>query len=209
MFAAPPLFGSARPFCVFFVASMVASLTLRSDGAILFSGGSGADFVITITTEIKIPTTGPHGGVLPVFLLELEDVYSSDTPFFSLPASSSSDVYFEPSTGDDVYGFMSYIDLGGQSMPRSLSILLHFDKEPNVGDGYMVLTPGSFTIAASESFPVPDLPASNLQLINGVSGTAYTPVFTIESVSVPEPTVVVLFGIAALGGSLRRERRLA
>ena len=176
--------------------------SLTCSGEFNFTGGNGQDLTVTLTQPLAIPFNAPSDGSSLGFVLVLEDVYSSpqpqqgyfpDTPYGS-PGSISATLQRQdgsrlPGTAYAMWGTPGFnlgiIDptdfiAGVQFQNATLPIAQPGDT--------LLIGAGTIVIPHFLGIVDPDLPVTTVQISNGSTGHPFSAAWSVDLVTVPEPT---------------------
>ncbi len=183
---------------------------LACSAEFIFTGGNGSDLTVTLTQPLAIPFNAPSDGNSLGFVLVLEDLYRSpqpqqgyfpDTPYGS-PGSISATLRRQdgsrlPGTDYAIWGTPGF-DLGIID-PTDFIAGIQFQNAtlPIAQPGDTLLI-GAGTIVIPHFLGIvhPDLPVTTVQISNGSTGDPFSAAWSVDLVTVPEPTAAGLAGTA-------------
>jgi hypothetical protein len=179
--------------------------SLACSATFIFTGGSGQSINVTLTQDLAIPlTTDSDLHSLGISFI-LNNVYSQPqmqgyfpyTPY-GTPGSIAGSI--QEKNGQTLAG-TDYALWG--PLGYGLGVVDEYDFVGTVQFQYgrtpvaqagdvLVLTAGTLTLYNFSWFVAPDRPVTTIQLVSGYDGSALSPVYTIDSVTVPEPGAAIL-----------------
>ena len=178
------------------------SLAGGANAAITFSGDLVAGLTVSVSSPV-IFTVDQNAGGLDTIFLGFQDVYSSDQPFDNqVIISQPITLTLNGGTPVSATSFL-HSNIVGEVSPRDFFVGFNFSGQSvSVGDVF-VLSSGSAT--SNPNFDIPDAVGATveLDLFDGNNGNTLTSGAT---VSVPEPSSAVLFGLGTLGIVALRRR---